>query len=112
MDESDDGARVLVVLTTVANEDDAAKLAHALVERRLVACVNVLPGVRSIYRWQGTVEDDRELLLLAKTTVARLAEVTAALGELHPYEVPEIVALEAASVSQAYAAWLRDCVGA
>lgn len=112
MSDSDDDARVLVVLTTVGSEDDAVKLAGALVERRLVACVNVLPGVRSIYRWQGAVQDDRELLLLAKTTAARLGEVTAALAELHPYEVPEIVSLEAASLSPAYAAWLRDCVGA
>ena len=112
MSDSDDGARVVVVLTTVGNEDDAVKIANALVERRLVACVNVLPGVRSIYRWQGALQDDRELLLLAKTTTARLEEVTAALSELHPYEVPEIVALEAAAVAPAYAAWLRDCVGA
>ncbi|MBY0275915.1 divalent-cation tolerance protein CutA [Candidatus Binatia bacterium] len=112
MEHSADSAPVLVVLTTVANEDDAARLATALVERRLVACVNVLPGVRSIYRWQGAVQDDRELLLLAKTTAARLDDVTAALTALHPYEVPEIVALEAASVAPAYAAWLRDAVGA
>lgn len=112
MEHSDESARVLVVLTTVGNEDDAARLATALVERRLVACVNVLSGVRSIYRWQGALQDDRELLLLLKTTAARLDEVTAALGALHPYEVPEIVALEAASVAPAYAAWLRDAVGA
>jgi periplasmic divalent cation tolerance protein len=112
MSDLDDADRVLVVLTTVGSEDAAVALANALVERRLVACVNVLPGVRSIYRWQGAVQDDRELLLLAKTTAGRLAELTAALAQLHPYEVPEIVALEAASVAPAYAAWLRDCVGA
>lgn len=110
MADTDDGGRLMVVLTTVGNEDDAVRLAQALVERRLVACVNVLPGVRSIYRWQGAVHDDRELLLLAKTTAARLAEVTAALAELHPYDVPEVVALEAAMVAPSYAAWLRDCV--
>ncbi len=110
MADTDDGARVMVVLTTVSSEDDAERLARALVERGLVACVNVLPGVRSIYRWQGAVQDDRELLLLAKTTAARLAEVTAALAELHPYDVPEVVALEASMVAPAYAAWLRDCV--
>ena len=104
--------RVMVVLTTVGNEDDAARLATALVERRVAACVNVLPGVRSIYRWQGAVQDDRELLLLVKTTRARLDDASAAIAELHPYEVPEIVALEAASVAGAYAAWLADCVRA
>lgn len=112
MADAHDPEQVLVVLTTVASEDDAARLARALVERRLVACVNVVPGVRSIYRWQGAIQDDRELLLLAKTTRARLDEVTRALGELHPYDVPEIVALAAASVGEAYAAWLRDAVGA
>lgn len=111
MSDSDDSARVMVVLTTVGREDDAVRIANTLVERRLVACVNVLPGVRSIYRWQGALQDDRELLLLAKTTAARLADVTSALSELHPYEVPEIVALEAAAVAPGYAAWLRDCVG-
>jgi periplasmic divalent cation tolerance protein len=110
MADTDDGARVMVVLTTVGNEDDAARLARALVERRLVACVNVVPGVRSIYRWQGAIQDDRELLLLVKTTAARLSEVTVALAELHPYDVPEVVALEAAMVAPSYAAWLRDCV--
>lgn len=110
MSAADDSGRVLVVLTTVGTERDAESLALALVERRLVGCVNVVPGVRSIYRWQGAVQDDRELLLLAKTTAARLDEVMAALAELHPYDVPEIVALDAASVSPAYAAWLRDCV--
>jgi periplasmic divalent cation tolerance protein len=104
--------QVMVVLTTVGGEDDAARLAKALVERRVAACVNVLPGVRSIYRWQGAVQDDRELLLLVKTTRARLDDATAAIAALHPYEVPEIVALEAASVADAYAAWLADCVRA
>lgn len=110
MADTDDGTRVMVVLTTVGSEDDAVRLAQALVERRLVACVNVLPGVRSIYRWQGAVQDDRELLLLAKTTAARLSEVSDALAELHPYDVPEVVALEAEMVAPSYAAWLRDCV--
>ena len=98
---------MIVVLTTVGSEDDAVRLANALVERRLAACVNVVPGVRSIYRWQGAVQDDRELLLVVKTTAERQAALTAALGELHPYEVPEIVALEAGFVAPAYARWLR-----
>jgi periplasmic divalent cation tolerance protein len=100
----------VVVLTTVGNEEDAVRLAGALVERRLAACVNVLPGVRSIYRWQGALQDDRELLLLVKTTRQRLAAASAAIGELHPYEVPEIVVLGTEFVSAAYGAWLRDAV--
>lgn len=102
--------RVIVVLTTVATEDDAARIASALVERRLAACVNLLPAIRSIYRWQGAVQDDRELLLLIKTTAARRAALVDALGELHPYDVPEIVALDTAFVGPAYARWLRDAV--
>ena len=103
---------MVVVLTTVATEDDAQRIARALVERRLAACVNVLPGVRSIYRWQDAVQDDRELLLVVKTSSDRQAALTAALGELHPYEVPEIVALDAAFVAPAYARWLLDAVRA
>ena len=108
--EEPSGQDVVLVLTTVAVEDDAERLATALVDRRLAACVNVVPGVRSIYRWQGVVQDDRELLLLVKTTRERLDETTAAILELHPYEVPEIVALDASAVSDAYGAWLRDAV--
>jgi periplasmic divalent cation tolerance protein len=101
---------VIVVLTTVATEDDAARIAHALVEHRVAACVNVVPGVRSVYRWQDAVQDDREFLLVVKTTRERQAALTAAIGELHGYDVPEIVALDATYVAPAYARWLRDAV--
>jgi periplasmic divalent cation tolerance protein len=97
---------VILVLTTVANEDDALRLARQLVERRVAACVNVLPGVRSIYRWQDAVQDDRELLLVVKTSRDRRAALTEALSAIHPYEVPEIVALDTAFVAPAYARWL------
>jgi periplasmic divalent cation tolerance protein len=102
--------RVIVVLTTVATEEDALRIARALVERRLAACVNVLPGARSIYRWQDAVQDDRELLLIIKTRSGLEAALSAALGELHPYDVPEIVALEAAFVAPPYARWLLESV--
>lgn len=101
---------LVVVLTTVATEEDAERLATELVGRHLAACVNVLPGVRSIYRWQGAVQDDRELLLLVKTTRARRDEIMAAIAEQHPYEVPEVVALDADAVSGPYASWLGDAV--
>ncbi|MEW6268076.1 MAG: divalent-cation tolerance protein CutA [Thermodesulfobacteriota bacterium] len=104
------GEHAVVVLTTVATEDDAVRIASALVERRLAACVNVVPGVRSIYRWQGAVQDDRELLLLVKTTHARRGALVEALGELHPYDVPEVVALDPAYVGPSYARWLSDSV--
>jgi periplasmic divalent cation tolerance protein len=102
--------QVIVVLTTVASEDDASRIANALVERRLAACVNVIPGVRSIYRWHGAVQDDRELLLVIKTARVLRDALSAALTELHPYEVPEIVALDATFVAPAYARWLRDAL--
>jgi len=101
---------VVVVLTTVATEEDAAHLATDLVSRRLAACVNVVPGVRSIYRWQGALHDDRELLLLVKTTRERRDETMAAIAERHPYDVPEVVALDADAVSATYASWLGDAV--
>jgi periplasmic divalent cation tolerance protein len=101
---------VVVVLTTVATEEAAERLAQELVERRLAACVNVLPQVRSIYRWQGAVQDDRELLLLVKTTRERRDETMRAIAELHPYDVPEVVALDADAVSGPYASWLGDAV--
>jgi periplasmic divalent cation tolerance protein len=102
--------QAVVVLTTVGSEDDAVRLATALVERRLAACVNIVPGVRSIYRWQGAVQDDRELLLLVKTTRDRRAALAEALRELHPYEVPEVVAVEPSFVAEPYAGWLADAV--
>jgi len=99
------GARV--VLCTVPNEDVAEHIARTLVEERLCACVNVLPGVRSIYRWKDRVEDDRELLLLIKTHVDRFAELEQRIRTLHPYEVCEVVALDAGAVAAPYLAWLQ-----
>jgi periplasmic divalent cation tolerance protein len=103
---------VLVVLTTVGNAEEATRIAHALVERRLAACVNVLPPIRSIFRWEGAVQEESELLLLTKTTAARFDAVSACIRELHSYDVPEIVALPAAAVERTYAAWLRDAARA
>lgn len=101
----------IVVLTTAANGDEAARIARHLVEKKLAACVNVLPGVRSIYAWQGEVCDDAEVLLVTKTTRARFEALAAAIRELHSYDVPEIVALPTTAVDPAYAAWLGEMVG-
>ena len=82
----------LVIATAPA---DAAKdLARKLVEERLVACVNIVPKVQSIYRWEGKIEDDEEALMLIKTTSKMIAPVSSRLKELHPYDVPEIISLE------------------
>jgi periplasmic divalent cation tolerance protein len=96
-----------VVLTTLGAGADAGALARTLVEERLAACVNVLPPMTSLYRWQGRVEEDQERLLLIKTAADRVAALEMRLRQLHPYELPEFVVLEAAA-SAAYAAWVRE----
>ena len=96
-----------VVLTTLGADADAAALARALVEERLAACVNVLPAMTSIYRWKGSVEQEREQQLVIKTTAGRVEALAARLRELHPYELPEFIVLDAAA-SAAYAAWVRE----
>ncbi|MCC6646018.1 MAG: divalent-cation tolerance protein CutA [Polyangiaceae bacterium] len=100
----DDSVRVLV--STAPSEEVAARIARALVERRLVACVNLVPRVRSVYRWQGEVHDDAETLMLMKTTPARAPEVAEALRELHPYECPELIELGVEGGLAAYLAWV------
>ena len=101
----------VVALTTVGSADDAERIARALVERRLAACVNVVPGVVSIYRWQGAVERDEERLLVIKTREERLEPLRQALVALHPYELPALVALPIAGGHPPYLAWLDESVG-
>jgi periplasmic divalent cation tolerance protein len=98
---------VRVVLITVPDADTATGLGRALVEARLAACVNVVPGVRSLYRWEGKVQDDAELLLVVKTRADRIAALAARVRELHPSELPEILALSAVGGSEAYLDWVR-----
>jgi periplasmic divalent cation tolerance protein len=96
----------LVVLVTSPSADEAARIARALVEERLAACGNVLPGLRSIYRWEGKVEDEAEVLLLLKTTRERLPALRDRVLALHPYQVPEVLALPVEAGSERYLAWL------
>ena len=104
---------VIVQLTTVSSEDEAEKLARALVERRLAACVNVVPGVRSFYRWQGEVQCDAEVLLVIKTARARLGELRSAVRALHSYDLPEQLDLEVTGGDRDYLEWvLREAGGA
>jgi periplasmic divalent cation tolerance protein len=100
----------LVVLCTLGASDDAEHFARALVERRVAACVNVVPGVTSVYRWQGRVERDEERLLVIKTRAERFEELKAAILDLHPYDVPEIIALDVTAGSEPYLAWLAASV--
>lgn len=94
-----------IVLITIDTEEHARALSNALVERRVAACVNLIPGVRSIYRYQGKVHDDAEWLLVVKTSLDRAYELRRTVEELHPYDVPEIVALSPLEISPAYARW-------
>jgi periplasmic divalent cation tolerance protein len=93
-------------MTTLASEADAVALVRNLLERRLVACGTVVPAARSLYRWEGKVADEQEVLLILKTRTARLEALEAAFEELHPYKVPELLALPVASGNARYLAWL------
>lgn len=100
----------IVALSTVGSAEDADRIARELVGRRLAACVNVVGGVVSVYRWKGAVERDEERLLVIKTRAERLEELRQALVELHPYEVPELVALPVEAGHAPYLAWLDESV--
>ena len=100
----------VVALSTVATAEDADRLAKALVERRLAACVSVVPGVVSHYRFGGEQHRDAELLLVIKTRAEKIDALRAALVELHPYDVPELVALEISAGHEPYLEWLDASV--
>jgi periplasmic divalent cation tolerance protein len=96
----------LIVFSTCADEAEAARIANALVEGRLAACVNVFPAVQSIYRWQGAIEQAREILLAIKTTRERFEAVRETISALHSYDTPEIVAVPVVVGSEKYLTWL------
>ncbi|HZM52800.1 MAG TPA: divalent-cation tolerance protein CutA [Vicinamibacteria bacterium] len=98
------------MLSAVGAPPDAERIARALVEERLAACVNVVPGVVSIYRWKGKVEQEAELLLVIKTLAPRVEALKARLLELHPYELPEVVVLPIGGGHAPYLAWIEDQV--
>lgn len=97
---------VLIVYCTCPDADSAARIARTLVEERLAACVNQLAGATSTYRWQGRIEQASEILLLIKTTAERLPALQQRLPQLHPYELPELIAVEAAGGLPAYLDWV------
>ncbi len=99
-------SEVRIVLMTAPDAEVAATIARALVDERLAACVNVISGVRSIYRWRGDVEDDAEVLLLAKTRADRCEALAARVEALHPYELPEVVVLPVEGGSERYLDWI------
>lgn len=106
----DTSADPIVVLMTASNRDEATRIAEMLVEAQLAACVQVLPEMESIYRWKGETQRDKEVLLLAKTTRERFADLEREVRLIHSYETPEIVAVPAVEASQPYFRWLLDAV--
>lgn len=102
----------VAVFITAPTEDMAADIAKALVEARLAACANIVKDIRSIYTWQGKVQDDREVLMIVKTRRHLFNALLSKVKELHSYEVPEIIALPIAAGSEDYLKWLRESTGA
>jgi periplasmic divalent cation tolerance protein len=101
----------IVVFITASDENEAAKIARALVEARLSACVNIIKDIRSIYSWQGKIEDEKEVLMVAKTHKPLFDSLTKRVKELHSYTVPEIIALPIAQGSEDYLKWLKEVTG-
>ena len=99
-----------IVLTTTGSEAEAQKIARHLVENRMAACINIVPQIDSVYRWQGKVEEAREWLLLIKTTADAFEKVREAIAELHSYELPECVCLNVEDGSPNYLQWIADSV--
>ena len=106
-DMSSDSSDAIVVVMTAASSEEAGQIAEILIGSRLAACVQILPGIESIYRWKGTVTRDTEVLLLAKTTRMRFDELERRVRAVHSYETPEIVALPISDASEPYLNWLR-----
>lgn len=103
-------SRVVVVLLTGPTAELLRAIGGSLVKERLAACVNVLPGASSIYRWEDGVEESEEALAIVKTTADRLQSLEIRLRELHPYELPEVLAIESDGGSSAYLNWIRESV--
>ncbi len=96
----------VVVMTTVASTDEAVELVRGLLDKRLIACGTILPGARSIYRWEGKTADEQETVVLLKTRSARIEALEVAFSELHPYKVPELLALPVTSGHGKYLEWI------
>jgi periplasmic divalent cation tolerance protein len=100
-------AEAYLVITNLPDRESAGRLAHLLIEKRLAACVNILSPCRSVYRWKGKTEDAEEFPMLIKTTHTRYADLEAAIRAVHPYELPEIIAVPLAGGLPAYLEWVE-----
>jgi len=105
-----EAGRVVVALTTFPTVDKAAEVARALVSEKLAACINIVPGVRSIYAWKGELCDEGEVLCVVKTRSDRVEALRARLVALHPYEVPELVVIDVAAGHEPYLSWVLGAV--
>ena len=105
---TDPAADKLVVLSTCGSREEAHQLARALVEKRLAACVNILPDIRSVYHWKGEIEEEEETLLVIKSSRPLLEELRTEIERLHSYDVPEILAFAVVDGSEKYLAWLTQ----
>jgi periplasmic divalent cation tolerance protein len=101
----------IIVFMTASNEDEAAKIARALVEARIAGCVNIINNVRSIYRWQGKIEDEKEVFMVAKTRQELFQTLMKKVKELHSYTVPEVIAIPIVEGSADYLQWLEEVTG-
>jgi periplasmic divalent cation tolerance protein len=99
---------VRVAFITAPDEEAGTRIARALVEERLVACVNLVSGVRSVYRWEGAVQEDAEVLLVVKTRADRAGDLVDRVVELHPYELPEVLLVPAVGGNPPYLDWVRE----
>jgi periplasmic divalent cation tolerance protein len=104
-------ASFAIVLTTLPADGDVESFARVLVDERLAACVNILPAMQSIYRWEGKVEQASERQLIIKTAAAQVEDLKARIAALHPYDVPEMLVLPVSGGSEGYLQWIRDSVG-
>ena len=102
--------RFQLVLTTAGSEEQARSIARGLVDRRLAACVSIIPQACSVYRWKGEVQEEDEKLLLIKTAQRLFPRVREAIRELHTYDVPEVLALSVQDGDESYLAWLAECL--
>lgn len=101
---------IRIIVTTAATREEAQRIARSLVESQMAACVNLLPGLTSTYRWQGEIESADEILLIIKTTTKHVEEIEASLQTLHSYEIPEFLVFHPESVSEPYLDWLVNSV--
>jgi periplasmic divalent cation tolerance protein len=101
----------IIVFMTASSEDEAAKIARALIEARLAGCVNIIKNIRSIYRWQGKIEDEKEVFMVAKTRQELFKTLMKKVKELHSYTVPEVIAIPIVEGSADYLQWLEEVTG-